>query len=70
MSKAQRAWHLALRPLPMALRLGPLLLAPGPWPPAMSASVISVENLGKKYRIKHQAERQRYKALREVLADL
>src|SRR6266545_1483837 len=32
-------------------------------------SVISVENLGKKYRIKHQAERQRYVALRDVLAD-
>jgi lipopolysaccharide transport system ATP-binding protein len=35
----------------------------------MSDSVITVENLGKKYRIKHQAERQRYKALRDVLAD-
>ena len=35
----------------------------------MSDSVISVENLGKKYRIKHQAERQRYTALRDVLAD-
>jgi len=31
--------------------------------------VIRVENLGKKYRIKHQAERQRYTALRDVLAD-
>jgi len=31
--------------------------------------VISVENLGKKYRIRHQAERQRYTALRDVLAD-
>ncbi len=35
----------------------------------MSSPVITVENLGKKYRIKHQAERQRYKALRDVLAD-
>src|SRR6266513_3050365 len=35
----------------------------------MSDSVITVENLGKKYRIKHQAERQRYVALRDVLAD-
>ncbi len=32
-------------------------------------SVITVENLGKKYRLKHQAERQRYVALRDVLAD-
>ena len=31
--------------------------------------VISVENLGKRYRIRHQAERQRYTALRDVLAD-
>jgi hypothetical protein len=31
--------------------------------------VISVENLGKKYRIRHQAERQRYIALRDF-ADL
>jgi lipopolysaccharide transport system ATP-binding protein len=30
--------------------------------------VISVEGLGKKYRITHQAERQRYTALRDVLA--
>src|SRR5207249_11423382 len=35
----------------------------------MSDSVISVENLGKKYRIHHQQERQRYVALRDVLAD-
>lgn len=35
----------------------------------MGDSVIRVENLGKKYRIKHQAERQRYVALRDVLAD-
>ncbi len=35
----------------------------------MSDSVITVENLGKRYRIKHQAERQRYVALRDVLAD-
>lgn len=34
-----------------------------------SDTVISVENLGKKYRIRHQAERQRYVALRDVLAD-
>jgi hypothetical protein len=31
--------------------------------------VISVENLGKKYRIQHQAERQRYVALRDVIAE-
>ncbi len=31
--------------------------------------IISVENLGKKYRIHHQAERQRYTALRDVLAE-
>jgi lipopolysaccharide transport system ATP-binding protein len=30
--------------------------------------IISVENLGKKYRIAHQAERQRYVALRDVIA--
>jgi lipopolysaccharide transport system ATP-binding protein len=35
----------------------------------MSDSVISVESLGKKYRIRHQAEGQRYVALRDVLAD-
>lgn len=35
----------------------------------MNDSIIVVENLGKKYRIKHQAERQRYVALRDVLAD-
>ncbi len=35
----------------------------------MSDIVISVENLGKKYQIKHQAERQRYTALRDVLTD-
>jgi lipopolysaccharide transport system ATP-binding protein len=34
----------------------------------MSDSIISVENLGKKYRIQHQAERQRYVALRDVIA--
>src|SRR5665213_3321166 len=31
--------------------------------------IISVENLGKKYRISHQGERQRYVALRDVLAE-
>jgi lipopolysaccharide transport system ATP-binding protein len=35
----------------------------------MSEAVITVENLGKKYRLRHQAERQRYTALRDVLAD-
>jgi len=35
----------------------------------VSDSVISVENLGKKYRIKHQADRQPYKALRDALRD-
>ena len=34
----------------------------------MSDSVISVENLGKKYKIHHQVERQRYVALRDVLS--
>jgi len=34
----------------------------------MSEVIISVENLGKKYRIAHQAERQRYVALRDVIA--
>jgi len=32
-------------------------------------AVISVENLGKSYRISHQAEHQRYVALRDVLTD-
>jgi lipopolysaccharide transport system ATP-binding protein len=32
-------------------------------------AVIRVENLGKKYCIKHQAERQRYKAFRDVLTE-
>jgi len=35
----------------------------------MSAPVITVEHLGKRYRIQHQAQRQRYTALRDVLAD-
>jgi lipopolysaccharide transport system ATP-binding protein len=34
----------------------------------MSDAIISVENLGKKYRIAHQAERQRYTALRDVIS--
>ena len=34
----------------------------------MSDTVISVEHLGKRYGIAHQAERQRYTALRDVLA--
>jgi hypothetical protein len=34
----------------------------------MSDVVIRAENLGKKYRIQHQQERQRYVALRDVLA--
>jgi lipopolysaccharide transport system ATP-binding protein len=35
----------------------------------MPDSVITVENLGKRYRIRHQAQRQRYNTLRDVLAD-
>ena len=35
----------------------------------MNDVVIRVENLGKKYSIQHQAERQKYVALRDVLAD-
>jgi lipopolysaccharide transport system ATP-binding protein len=35
----------------------------------MSNPIISVENLGKKYRIDHQAQRQSYQTLREVLAE-
>ncbi len=35
----------------------------------MSDVIISVENLGKKYRLNHQAEGQRYTALRDVLAN-
>ncbi len=35
----------------------------------MSEAIISVENLGKKYRLQHQAQRQRYTALRDVLAE-
>jgi hypothetical protein len=31
--------------------------------------VIRVENLGKKYRLQHQAQRQRYTALRDVIAE-
>ena len=34
----------------------------------MSDTLISVENLSKKYRIKHQREPQRYTALRDVIA--
>jgi hypothetical protein len=36
----------------------------------MSSPVISVENLGKRYRIRHQQQGgMRYTALRDVLAD-
>jgi len=35
----------------------------------MSDVIISVENLGKKYRIAHQGEKQRYVALRDVIAN-
>src|ERR1035438_3980489 len=35
----------------------------------MSDVIISVSNLGKRYRIKHQAEGQRYTALRDVIAE-
>ena len=34
----------------------------------MSDYIIKVENLGKKYRIQHQGERERYVALRDVIA--
>ena len=34
----------------------------------MSDPIISVENLGKRYRISHQQEGQPYVALRDVLA--
>jgi len=34
----------------------------------MSDAVITVENLGKKYRLRHQAEGQRYVALRDLIA--
>src|ERR1051325_4290240 len=34
----------------------------------MSDVVIKVENLGKKYRLRHQAQRERYTTLRDVLA--
>ena len=35
----------------------------------MSEPIIRVENLGKKYRIRHQQAGQRYVALRDVIAD-
>lgn len=35
----------------------------------MSSPVIRVENLGKKYLLRHQQQGRRYKALREVLSD-
>ncbi len=35
----------------------------------MSDAIITVENLGKKYRLDHQVERRRYRALRDVLAE-
>jgi len=34
----------------------------------MNGAIITVENLGKQYRIRHQTERQRYVALRDVIA--
>ena len=35
----------------------------------MSDWIIKVENLGKRYRLRHQQERQRYVTLRDVIAD-
>jgi lipopolysaccharide transport system ATP-binding protein len=35
----------------------------------MSDWIIKVENLGKKYRLQHQGEKQRYTALRDVIAN-
>jgi lipopolysaccharide transport system ATP-binding protein len=35
----------------------------------MSDAMITVENLGKSYRLRHQGEKQRYTALRDVLAE-
>lgn len=35
----------------------------------MSTPIITVENLGKRYRLDHQVQRQRYRALRDVIAD-
>lgn len=35
----------------------------------MTEPIIRIENLGKRYRITHQGERQRYLALRDILAD-
>jgi hypothetical protein len=35
----------------------------------MSNTIITVENLGKKYRIQHQGESRRYVALRDVIAN-
>jgi len=34
----------------------------------MSDTIISIENLGKKYRVRHQVDRPHYRALRDVLA--
>lgn len=35
----------------------------------MSDYIIKVENLGKKYKIRHQQERQKYVAMRDIIAD-
>ena len=35
----------------------------------MSDYIIKVENLGKKYKIRHQQDHQRYVALRDVIAE-
>ena len=35
----------------------------------MSDWIIKAENLGKKYRLQHQAQGQRYVALRDVIAE-
>jgi lipopolysaccharide transport system ATP-binding protein len=35
----------------------------------MSDWIIKVENLGKRYRLRHQKERQHYVTLRDVIAD-
>jgi lipopolysaccharide transport system ATP-binding protein len=37
--------------------------------PSEDRAIITVENLGKKYRLDHQAERPRYSSLRDVLAE-
>src|SRR5258708_7729967 len=56
-------WHLVFSSHRTQLRGRDLTAIP------MQTPVITIENLGKKYRLTHQVEHQRYIALRDVIAE-